>query len=67
MPKMIPRIFDPKNPSPGEKIFFERISCDENIKNWVILHSLNVAYHRFKAMGELDFLVIIGFVAQTYS
>lgn len=59
MPKMIPRIFDPKNPSPGEKIFFERISCDENIKNWVILHSLNVAYHRFKAMGELDFIVII--------
>ncbi|MFD1437817.1 ATP-binding domain-containing protein [Acinetobacter sp. ANC 4282] len=60
MPKMIPRIFDlNNNSSPGEKIFFERISRDEEIKNWVVLHSLNVAYHQTRVMGELDFIVII--------
>ncbi|HBI8870492.1 NERD domain-containing protein [Acinetobacter baumannii] len=59
MPKMIPRVFYSDNISPGERDFFERISTDKNINNWVVMHSLNIAHHQNRLMGELDFLVII--------
>ncbi|WP_061875646.1 nuclease-related domain-containing DEAD/DEAH box helicase [Acinetobacter lactucae] len=59
MPKMIPRVLYSDNTSPGEIDFFERISTDININNWVVMHSLNIAYHQTRLMGELDFIVII--------
>lgn len=61
MPKMIPKRIDPKNPSLGEIEFFKRISQEEDIPDWTILHSLNIApnHHQTRIMGEIDFLVII--------
>ncbi|ENX33405.1 MULTISPECIES: nuclease-related domain-containing DEAD/DEAH box helicase [Acinetobacter] len=61
MPKMIPKRIDPNTPSPGEIEFFTRISLEENISDWTILHSLNIAptHHQTRIMGEIDFLVII--------
>lgn len=61
MPKMIPRRIDADTLSPGEIEFFMRISQEENISDWTILHSLNIAptYHQTRIMGEIDFLVII--------
>lgn len=40
---MIPKRIDPKNPSLGEIEFFKRISREEDIPDWTILHSLNIA------------------------
>lgn len=61
MPKMIPKRINADTPSPGEIEFFMRISQEENISDWTILHSLNIAptYHQTRIMGEIDFLVII--------
>lgn len=61
MPKMIPKRIDPKNPSLGEIEFFKRISQEEDIPDWTILHSLNIApnHHQTRIMGEIDFLAII--------
>ena len=61
MPKMIPKRIDPKNPSLGEIEFFKRISREEDIPDWTILHSLNIApnHHQTRIMGEIDFLAII--------
>ena len=58
---MIPKRIDPKNPSLGEIEFFKRISQEEDIPDWTILHSLNIApnHHQTRIMGEIDFLVII--------
>lgn len=58
---MIPKRIDPNTPSPGEIEFFTRISLEENISDWTILHSLNIAptHHQTRIMGEIDFLVII--------
>lgn len=58
---MIPKRIDPKNPSLGEIEFFKRISQEEDIPDWTILHSLNIApnHHQTRIMGEIDFLAII--------
>lgn len=58
---MIPKRINADTPSPGEIEFFMRISQEENISDWTILHSLNIAptYHQTRIMGEIDFLVII--------
>ncbi|EMW7173311.1 nuclease-related domain-containing DEAD/DEAH box helicase [Vibrio fluvialis] len=59
MADMIPRIIDADNPSDGEKHLFERLKEDPQTKNWTVLHSLNIAYHKTQVLGEIDFLVII--------
>lgn len=61
MPKMIPKRIDSETLSPGEIEFFTRISQEENISDWTILHSLNIAptHHQTRLMGEIDFLIII--------
>lgn len=58
---MIPKRVDPDTSSPGEIEFFTRISQEEHIADWTILHSLNIApsHHQTRVMGEIDFLVII--------
>lgn len=56
---MIPRVFNPSNPSPGEKHFFGKISREEDIDDWIVLHSLNIAHHQTRIMGEIDFLIVI--------
>ncbi len=58
---MIPKRIDDETQSPGEQEFFARISQEENISDWTIIHSLNIApaHHQTRIMGEIDFLVII--------
>jgi len=59
MSKMIPSYIDSDTLSPGEIDFFKRISKDQGASDWVVLHSLNIAHHQTRLMGEIDFLVIV--------
>lgn len=45
--------------SPGEIEIYERLKNDPDTHDWIVLHSLDVADHRIKISGELDFVVII--------
>jgi hypothetical protein len=59
MTKLIPNYIDNTTVSPGEIDFFHRMSKDEGAKDWVVLHSLSIAHHKTRLMGEIDFLVMI--------
>jgi hypothetical protein len=59
MAKLIPNYLDRKTLSPGEIDFFNRLVGDKETADWVVLHSLNIAHHQTRLMGEIDFLVII--------
>jgi len=59
MAKLIPNYIDQSTLSPGEVDFFNRISKDEETSEWFVLHSLNIAHHQTRLMGEIDFLVLI--------
>lgn len=59
MTKLIPNYIDNSTVSPGEIDFFRRISKDDGAKDWVVLHSLSIAHHKTRLMGEIDFLVVI--------
>lgn len=45
--------------SPGEIEIYERLKSDPDTHDWIVLHSLDVADHRSKISGEVDFVVII--------
>lgn len=59
MAKLIPNYLNKETLSPGEIDFFDRLSCDKETADWLALHSLNIAHHQTRLMGEIDFLVII--------
>lgn len=59
MAKIIPNYLDKDTLSPGEVDFFNRISSDSNTDDWLVLHSLNIAHHQTRIMGEVDFLVVV--------
>lgn len=59
MAKLIPNYLDEGTLSPGEIDFFNRLKKDKNTSDWLVLHSLNIAHHQSRLMGEIDFLVII--------
>ncbi len=59
MAKMIPSYLGEDTLSPGEVDFFKRINSDIKTKDWLVLHSLNIAHHQTRIMGEIDFLVIV--------
>ena len=59
MAKIIPNYLDKNTLSPGEIDFHNRLSNDSNSGDWLVLHSLNIAHHQTRIMGEVDFLVII--------
>ncbi len=56
---MIPSYLGEDTLSPGEVDFFKRINSDIKTKDWLVLHSLNIAHHQTRIMGEIDFLVIV--------
>lgn len=56
---MIPAQIYRGNPSPGEKEIFRRLANDPNTKEWIVLHSLDIATHVERVGGEADFVVII--------
>ena len=59
MARMIPPTISALTRSPGEREVFERFRSDPETKDWVVLHSLDLAEHRRQIAGEIDFVVLI--------
>lgn len=59
MARMIPAQIYRGNPSPGEKEIFRRLKGDPNTKEWIVLHSLDIARHTKRVGGEADFVIIV--------
>ena len=60
MAKLIPNVLKNSVQSRGEiKIFNYFKNENELTKDWIILHSLDIAQHRKKKRGEADFIVLI--------
>lgn len=56
---MIPPYIDNKCKSLGEKLLFNIFKNSNFTKDWIILHSLNLASHSKRLYGEIDFLLLI--------
>lgn len=59
MAKMIPPIIHPGTRSKGEVEVFRRLRDDPSTKNWIVLHSLDIATHSRNVAGEADFVIIV--------
>lgn len=59
MAKMIPAIINPECNSPGEREIFNRLKNDPETRDWIVLHSLDIANHTHQVSGEIDFVIII--------
>lgn len=59
MAKLLPPYIDKSCKSTGEKIIFEILRNNSFTKDWIILHSLNLAQHTVRIYGEIDFLILI--------
>lgn len=58
--KISPSNFDEKyNSSPGEKLLFQKLVDASNAPNWLVLHSLELQFHKVKSQGECDFIFFI--------
>lgn len=56
---MIPPILPSQGVSPGERDIFIRLKDDPVTRDWIVLHSLDVANHRRQIFGEIDFVIIV--------
>src|SRR5437879_2671607 len=56
---MIPDAVHPACASQGERELFHRLRDDPDTRNWIVLHSLDIARHRSQLAGEIDFVVLI--------
>lgn len=59
MARMIPPLISSTCVSPGERDLFLRLRDDPHTKDWIVLHSLDVAEHRRQVTGEVDFIAVI--------
>lgn len=59
MAKLLPPYIDKSCKSSGEKMMFEIFRNSPFTKDWIILHSLNLAQHTIRLYGEIDFLILI--------
>jgi hypothetical protein len=59
MAKMYPAEVYSGTKSPGEIEIFKKLKDDPETKNWIVLHSLDVAHHRSQISGEIDFVIIV--------
>ena len=59
MARMIPPRIRPDCSSPGEREIFRRLKDDPETRDWIVLHSLDVAEHVTHIAGEIDFVVIV--------
>ncbi len=55
---MIPPVIPASCPSPGEREIFTRLRDEPGAKDWVVLHSLDIAHHLRQIAGEADFVII---------
>ena len=54
---MIPPVADPQV-SPGERHVYDLLREDAAAKDWIVLHSLDIARHRHQISGEADFVIL---------
>jgi DNA polymerase III delta prime subunit len=59
MAKMIPPNYHTDTKSKGEVEIFLRMRDDPLTKEWIALHSLDIAQHLKQVSGEIDFVVIV--------
>ncbi|GAB4286317.1 MAG: hypothetical protein Kow0098_01360 [Ignavibacteriaceae bacterium] len=59
MARFLPPYLDKNCKSEGERIIFKRLRDSTITKDWIILHSLNLAEHTKRLYGEIDFLFLI--------
>jgi superfamily I DNA/RNA helicase len=59
MAKLSPPYIDKDCKSTGEKMMFDMLKNDCFTKDWIVLHSVNLAQHTKRIYGEIDFLLLI--------
>lgn len=59
MARMIPPSIPASCPSAGEREIFTRLKEEEATKEWITLHSLDIANHLRQVSGEADFVIIV--------
>ena len=59
MARMIPPTIPTSCPSPGEHEIFAKLKDDEATRDWIVLHSLDIAQHLRQVSGEADFVIIV--------
>lgn len=59
MARMIPPTIPTSCPSPGEQEMFAKLKQEEATRDWIVLHSLDIAQHIRQVSGEADFVVIV--------
>ena len=59
MARMIPPRADPQCVSLGEHEIFQRLKDDPATRDWIVLHSLDIAQHARQVAGEVDFVIIV--------
>jgi len=59
MAKMIPPTYHDNTSSKGEIEIFLRLANDPITKDWIVLHSLDIANHQKQISGEIDFIAIV--------
>lgn len=59
MARMIPSIIPTSCPSKGEQEIFGRLMDEEATKEWIVLHSIDIARHLRQVSGEADFVIIV--------
>ncbi len=59
MARMIPPVIPAAIPSPGEREIFTRLQDEPATKDWIVLHSLDIAHHVRQVAGEADFVIIV--------
>jgi hypothetical protein len=57
--RMIPPTIPASCPSPGEREIFTRLRDEQAARDWMVLHSLDIAHHLRQVVGEADFVVIV--------
>lgn len=59
MARMIPaKVYTGTN-SKGELEIFQKLRDDPNTRDWIVLHSLDIAQHAKRLVGEADFVIIV--------
>jgi hypothetical protein len=56
---MIPPVIPASCRSAGEREIFTRLRQEPGTKDWIVLHSLDIAHHLRQIVGEADFVVIL--------
>lgn len=59
MARMIPPIIPASCRSPGEQEIFTHLKDEPGTKDWIVLHSLDIAHHLRQLGGEADFVIIV--------